>query len=111
MNRRTFVLTATGIAAVSIPAWYYLKGTAEDAPQMLSMIWDTATIVEVGRKYRELVPAEATEASLNGLIPDKLLREEQILTDFRNDNTILVDGWILSVTEARQCALFSIRNS
>jgi hypothetical protein len=28
--------------------------------------------------------------------------------DFAHGRTVIVDGWILSVTEARQCALFSL---
>ena len=31
-----------------------------------------------------------------------------IKNDFEIGNTVMIDGWILSVTEARQCALFSI---
>jgi len=31
--------------------------------------------------------------------------------DFEAGNITLVKGWVLSVTEARQCALFSLINS
>jgi hypothetical protein len=34
--------------------------------------------------------------------------DQQIKNDFITGNMVMVDGWILSVTEARQCALFSL---
>ena len=33
--------------------------------------------------------------------------EKKIKTDFETGNIVLVDGWVLSISEARQCALFS----
>ena len=33
---------------------------------------------------------------------NKQTEDEQIRSDFQTDKTVLVDGWILSVTEARQ---------
>jgi len=32
---------------------------------------------------------------------------DQIRDDFGAGRTVVVDGWLLSVTEARQCALYS----
>jgi hypothetical protein len=34
--------------------------------------------------------------------------EGMIHTDFLTDKTLIINGWVLSVTEARQCALFSL---
>jgi hypothetical protein len=36
------------------------------------------------------------------------LMEQKIHRDFEIGNTVNVKGWVLSATEARQCALFSI---
>jgi hypothetical protein len=33
---------------------------------------------------------------------------EKIKHDFETGSTVLVKGWVLAVTEARQCALFSL---
>jgi hypothetical protein len=33
-----------------------------------------------------------------------------IRDDFAAGRTVLVDGWVLSVTEARQAALYSLRS-
>jgi len=37
--------------------------------------------------------------------------DQKVKQDFETGNTVLVKGWVLSVTEARQCALFSLANS
>ena len=34
--------------------------------------------------------------------------ERKIEKDFQNNNTLVVHGWVLAVSEARQCALFSL---
>jgi len=33
---------------------------------------------------------------------------EQVQLDFARGRTVMLNGWVLSVTEARQCALFSL---
>ena len=38
----------------------------------------------------------------------KLLNVAQITDDYNKGNTVMIDGWILSRIEARQCALFSL---
>lgn len=123
MKRRGFILTgAAGIAALSIPTAYYYflsdikydKALAE--PQFLSMIWDTTMISTIGNKYRLQIPNEKKERSLVKLLladastgsdTSTLSIDQKIKKDFETGNTVTVDGWILSVTEARQCALFS----
>jgi hypothetical protein len=37
--------------------------------------------------------------------------DQKVKQDFESGNTVLVKGWVLSVTEARQCALYSLMNS
>ena len=115
MKRRNFILLgAAGVAAVSIPTAFHFFGDVEydkalADPQSLSLIWDTQTIISTGNKYRLQTPAENTERSLvKKLKADLLTLEEKIRKDFETGNTVIVDGWILSKTEARQCALFSI---
>jgi hypothetical protein len=79
-------------------------------------------IVQVGERYRELVPEEATRAALLAAIPmseelpetAEALEEElgaqrdQIRTDFDSGDVIDVDGWQFSRTEARLAALISL---
>lgn len=41
---------------------------------------------------------------------EKLLNQH-VLDDFKTGKTIMAAGWVLSITEARQCALYSILNA
>lgn len=109
MKRKTFILSAAaGIGAVSVYYFFgdvgYDPGLAE--PQFLPLIWDSKTIRQIGSQYRTDFPSEESERSLVTLL-DAIPTEETITTEFKNGKTVVVDGWILSVTEARQCALAS----
>ncbi len=122
MKRRNFILIGSAsIVAVLIPtAYYFLKDSKFDKtlaqPQLLSMIWDTSMISTIGNKYRLQVPNEKKERSLvkllladaaSGIDTGTLSVGQKIKKDFETGNTVTVEGWILSVTETRQCALFS----
>jgi hypothetical protein len=123
MKRRNFIIIgAAGIAAASIPSAFYIFRDIEydpalALPQSLSMIWDNEMIMSAGSSYRLETPVEDSERQLvkrllAGLPDNKdpIISnfEEQIKEDFDNGNIVIIDGWILSVTEARQCALFSL---
>ena len=86
-------------------------------PRLLEILHDHRIVLEVGRRYRALVPQEDNAAALVQAIlaqPDestatlRLHLEEQVRRDFDSGRTVTLNGWILSVTEARQCALFSL---
>lgn len=116
MKRRNFVLLATAAAAaVAIPVGYhYLRkpvfNQALAHPESLSMIWEPDTIRAVGESYRTIAPEERREDVLVKLLSEQpSALEEKIKDDFRKGDMVLVDGWILSKTEARQCALFSLQ--
>ncbi len=123
MKRRNFViLGGLGIIAIAIPTWYFKYRNPEkdqllSEPELLSHIWDGATISEIGSIYREKFSDENNEQKLvalllnNASIDDNQNGErlnQQITKDYKTDNTIMIDGWVLSKTEARQCALFSL---
>lgn len=114
------MLGAAGIGALTIPGYLYYFGEVQydgslSQPHLLSLIWDFKAIKEIGDQYRMQVPEETNERSLvEALAVDGLSGETleskldgKVRSDFINGNTVLVDGWILSRTEARQCALFS----
>jgi hypothetical protein len=73
---------------------------------------------EIGTQYRATVPSENTAAALRDAISSSQHRqfpwierqsiEEQIRDDFAAGRSIVVTGWVLSETEARQCALYSL---
>ena len=125
MQRRNFILTsAAGITAIALPslllqscAVKYDESLAFS--QDLTFIWDKETMISVGKAYQKMFPKENKEKKLAKLIlkevpnEDKtpMTIEQKIIADYKMDNTVLLDGWILSVTEGRQCALFSITQS
>lgn len=123
MKRRNFALLAgVGISAIALPFWCYSYGNLEydrllTEPELLSHIWDTNAILESGKIYQEQYPEENSERKLVNLLSKSNstdtestteMLQQQIKEDFQTDNMVMLDGWILSKTEARQCALFSL---
>lgn len=123
MKRREFVVGLSSIAVVSIAGSYFYMNRDIDydteiaEPFFLSHIWDHETIEDIGKKYLSGTSDENDDQDLakqilkknDGEAPESIQGiNEQIADDFENDQTVLVDGWILSVTEARQCGLYSL---
>jgi hypothetical protein len=132
MQRRKFIaLSALGGAALGFTgvncshrskAFYSIL----DKPQQLSYICDAKTIREIGMDYRLQTPAETDGDKLEELLTtdfagkpvssssDNLyiqtLINQKIKHDFETGNTVVVRGWILAVTEARQCALLFVNS-
>lgn len=126
MKRRKFILlTGLGVSVIAIPTWYYTFNTPDydpiiAEPEWLSHIWDGTTIGEIGETYRKQFSDENSERKLVNLLSEYVSTDttsttdvlrQQIADDYRKGNTVMVDGWILSRTEARQCALFSLTQS
>ena len=123
MRRRRFLeitLAATIALTVSIARHLGVgrpEANAITIPGLLSILRDPQRIHDLGHTYRASHPEENDPDKLIGLIAmdasvsqgglmtklDKKVRE-----DFKDRNTVLLQGWILSRTEARQCALFSL---
>ena len=123
MNRRAFVfLGASGILAASIPLACSKTGNVKydpllAEPRSLTALIDYEQITTIGTKYLEKTSDETNVRSLvqhlmQGISADKPglaeALEAKIKTEFEERNTVMVDGWVLSVTEARQCALSSL---
>ncbi len=122
LDRRRFLqLTAGGMVA-SLAGSACTRGTGEDAqalaqPALLEMLGPERTR-EIGTRYRGAVPRENTAARLRAAISSSQDQrfpwiwrrsiEEQIRDDFAAGRTVVVGGWVLSETEARQCALYSL---
>ena len=93
-------------------------------PNELQHICDAKTIQDIGNAYQAQVSNEKSKSTLIKLlavdVSGKTIDEsadsafiasqlaKKIQGDFEQNKTVVVDGWILSVTEARQCALFSM---
>lgn len=121
MHRRQFIETAVvGALALGLPGASSLAAPVPDLhalarPGLLTMLGE-APVRAIGRRYREGFPEASDAAALRTAIlvhgesgpahPGWL--QQQIHDDFAAGRTVLLDGWMLSITEARQCALFSL---
>jgi hypothetical protein len=129
MDRRVFVkLGILGAGAMTIPLLHCRSNDGFSMllqqPALLSQICDEKVLREIGIDYRKLKPQEDKQGQLVSHLmidehgkkiasdtPDAALEkilDQLIKSDFKEDKTITLKGWILSVTEARQCALFSL---
>ena len=111
MKRREFILlTVAGVGVLSVSTYYFFSDVEYDPaladPHALSFIWDGKAINDIGNQYRAAHPDESSQQSLVKLLK-ATSTDETIANDFATGKTVIVDGWILSLTEARQCALAS----
>ena len=123
MDRRRFVLLSTiGGLSLSLPFSCSQATMDEQDPQLLqakslAAIWNPDEIKKIGDLYRAQFPGEKSEGVLIKKLlaqlpsdPSDIENDLQRLTikDFQDQATVLLNGWLLSRTEARQCALFSL---
>jgi len=124
MERRTFIqLSAYTALALTLPFAESCssKNSPMDLPLLFSKIVDKKMLTEAGLAYRKAHQDEDSQAILSQklsrgmptLDADALSRalNFQVKQEFKAGTTVTVSGWVMSVTEARQCALFSIINS
>lgn len=130
MKRRSFIMAAVATAtAVAIPAIYHSSRQKKSSgdplitPDILERFCNETEINEIGLGYRSMMPTENTKTTLteillldaNGKKSEsssksaiaKLL-QRKIQQEYSAYKTIIVNGWVISPTEARQCALFSL---
>ena len=75
------------------------------------MFGNCQQVISLGEAYLEQFPAEKDVALLESLVdingpPGGL--DELIRRDFATGDTVKLQGWVLSRTEGRQSALFSL---
>ena len=78
----------------------------------------TDRVRAIGKRYVASTPNENTADALRSAISKSRSQsrvplmprsiDDQVREDFIDGHTVLVDGWVLSVTEARQAALFAL---
>ncbi|HUR60456.1 MAG TPA: hypothetical protein VM029_22225 [Opitutaceae bacterium] len=121
MKRRTFIgIAAAGTAGMVLPATGggSVPAAVLENPRLLQILRNKRTVREIGRRYRKIVPRENdAQALAQAILPDArgagsaslpAAINAQIQRDFADGRTLTLDGWVLSVTEARQCALYSL---
>ena len=127
MDRRRFLhLGAAGSLSIPLLSKILLAPLIESAhplelPTFLGQHANHQELLQIGRGYCRKFPAEANPETLVSAVQDRLalpsshpemaLRLQQtIQEDFQLGEVLQLNGWILSRTEARQCALFSLTN-
>ena len=117
----TTAIVFTGISCGYRHASFY---NILDKPGQLSGICDLNALREIGKAFRLQTPGETSVDKLADLLSadvagnkissssDDLfiqnLMKQKIKHDFETDNTVIVNGWVITVTEARQCALLYV---
>jgi hypothetical protein len=127
MKRRKFIgIAAVGAAGVVVPSTVRsadAAGAVLARPGLVSILDDDVLVRTLGGLYREMVPNETTVDALERAILETVddvrvdlsasdLRrriDAEVQRDFDSGRTVTLNGWILSLTEARQCALFSLQ--
>ena len=110
MDRRHFLqLTAisivAGLADDACGPAADRSSAATDQPDLLAMLGPDR-VREIGAHYRTATPRENTADALRAALSNS--SRAKVRDDFEAGRTVVVDGWVLSITEARQAALFSL---
>jgi len=120
-DRRSFLRGSLLGAAVLLLAWQ-IRPVRLSAKPFRPVRPEHAGMVSVGRAYLHLAPEEADAAwlrqlldlpagasalTLPGLERERLAARQS--EDFRTGEAVLVQGWVLSRTEARLCALAALQ--
>lgn len=117
MKRRTFIIVL-GAAGLALASWWLVNFIRDlfispvSKPDALALILSDKDLRSIGESYRDDFPAEANE----DILLEKLLNDntgelsDRIRKDFESGNVVVINGWVLAVTEARQCALYSIKS-
>lgn len=128
ITRRRLLLGAVGLALLCQPlrTWAILTHSrSSDGRRLSSLLTHRDSARIIGHEYLRVAPAEATPEVLLTLLVDRLpaghrtlriasdreLREFLLLAarrDFGEGRTVEVGGWIISLTEARLCALTAL---
>ena len=119
MKRRKFIIiSSAGAAYAGLASCSFLQQDIDDTvlaePLFLQFIWDQGTMTDIGASYAKIFPEDDFKKQLNKLITEnrsdqeavKNRLKEIIFKDFSEEETVMLDGWVLSRTEARQCAIF-----
>ena len=126
MKRKSFIISAATVA-IGVPLAYYYRNNHNYnplyTPALLSTFCSERTLKEIGVEYRKLVPQENEAQKLKNIllteqsgkkirISDKdgiaKLINDKMQEEFINAKVLIINDWIISITEARQCALISL---
>jgi hypothetical protein len=125
MQRRVFVkLSAYTAAVLTFPLAQGCRSGQMDTtsqPIFFSHLVDAKTIAAAGKAYLAAHPGEKDADKLRTMLLPKGQSSDAgaigrslvagIASDFKTGKTVTVNGWVLAITEARQCALYYLLQS
>lgn len=125
-----YTVAAAAIIAIPIAAYRRYSDSlvrTMGEPAFLTNVCDDNTIRAIGTAYRARNPEEAKLDKLMPMLlgtcgesPDRSHSEadynrlmqkldQAVRDDYADGRVVTINGWVLSRTEARQCALYSLR--
>ncbi len=115
LDRRRFLQLTVGGAIASFASAACARDSSLAQPGLLELL-GAERVRRIGIQYRLVVPSENNQDTLRAAIAQRQgfwpgWIERQVREDFAAGRTLLVDGWVLSATEARQCALLSLMSA
>jgi hypothetical protein len=126
MKRKQFLLiSGLGLLGTSLPIIHLFRGEQNikiilSRPRTLLPFCDEESILRIGAEYLSVMTEERNKLVLIENLNLDVFQDfssiesglmHQIENDFENDLVWTLNGWVISATEARQCALFYILNS
>jgi len=113
MDRRNFLVAGiTGAVVISLPSLHCNTDDAGEHAVFLEACAGREQTMKIGKMYAEKYPVEADTRKLRNLINSVLPEKSNISAvrgiieyEFTSGKVVIVNGWILSLTEARQAAL------
>jgi hypothetical protein len=128
MKRRNFIaISATALAGISIPFGCSSENYESLIPVMpkllpLGKFCTEKELKGIGSTYIQLIPEENELSTIGKYIfkndagqlvdptPSAIekLINEKIKDDFQANHTLVIDGWIISLTEARVCGVLAL---
>ena len=109
MHRRNFIkIGGSSVAAISLFSFPIIGCSSRESKYpLLEDFMPKQTIKFIGNEY--LQKNSFTEQEYYSNL-GKSETADLVKKDFEEDRVIIVSGWVLSVTEARQCAAIHIKN-
>jgi hypothetical protein len=130
MKRRTFIFTGVAVAAgIGLSDFFLLNNQPKWKKQpllypfILSNFLDEESLRAIGNSYRHERPDENSKVKLldaltgrmqgnqtdtNDMANQAMEIEKNVEVDFKSYKLLVIKGWVISETEARQCALLSL---
>ena len=130
MKRRTFIYTGVAVAAgIGLSDFFLLNNQPKWKKQpllypfILSNFLDEESLRAIGNSYRHKRPDENSKVKLldaltsrmrgnqtdtNDMANQAMEIEKNAEMDFKSYKLLVIKGWVISETEARQCALLSL---